>query len=350
MNISVIICTRNPRPAHLQRVLESLRNQTLGTEHWELLVVDNASDKKVADEWNLSWHPRARHIREETLGVMSARLRGIAESGGHLVVFVDDDTVPDAKFLSLALALSARHPHLGAFGAGAVEPEFEISLPAELVSRAHLLCLRTVNSALWSNNPNDSSCRPWGAGLCVTRRSARPTRAGSQLGVSHVIDRWGQRRFSGEDDLFAWAASAVGKGFGLFPSLRLTHLIPADRMRHDFFVRLIHDHSFSHSLLHYMLAGARPQRLGLLQRLRLLAHGLKNGKFSMQCSYAELRGEDEASRLITQSQLRPLHRSCLGESGVIDLHDSGAALGMAHLAFAPGNVSVASQVERGESQ
>jgi glycosyltransferase involved in cell wall biosynthesis len=309
-DLSVIICTRNPRPAYLGRVLESLRQQTLGKNHWELLIIDNASDKNLADDWDLSWHPSARHVREETLGVMPARLRGLSESIGHLLVFVDDDTILAAEYLSLALALSARHPQLGAFGTGTLEPEFEVTLPAELVTRAHLLGLRTIDSTRWSNNPSDCSCRPWGAGLCVTPEVAMAYAGlASRLGLNHVVGRRGQRLFAGEDDLFAWAASSVGKWFGLFPELRVTHLIPTERTKHDYFVRLIHDHSFSHSLLRYMLIGARPQRLGLSKLPRLLAHGLKKGKFSLQCHYAQLHGEDDAWRFIEQGQLRPLRQT-----------------------------------------
>lgn len=324
----------------MRRVLESLRNQTLEKQRWELLVVDNASESKVADEWDLSWHPRARHIREETVGLMSARLRGISESCGQPLVFVDDDTILDVRYLSLALALSARHPHLGAIGAGTVEPEFETALPPALASRASLLGIRTVNSTLWSNNPNDWSCRPWGAGLCVAPEvAAAYATLAARLRVNDVVGRRGPRLFAGEDDLFAWAASAVGKGFGVFPELRVTHLIPPERTRHDYIVRLIRDRSFSHGVLRHMLTEAGPQRLGLFNRLRLLAHGLRNGMFSMQCGYASLRGEDEASRYIERNQLRPLDQPFPGDLGVSHLRKSGVALEMFPLTSSRGRTS-----------
>ena len=90
---SVILCSHNPRPDYLRRVLDALDAQTLSKENWELLLIDNASKARLADSWGLSWHPRARHIREDELGLMSARLRGIRESCGDLLVFVDDDNV-----------------------------------------------------------------------------------------------------------------------------------------------------------------------------------------------------------------------------------------------------------------
>ena len=67
--------------------------QTLPKDHWELLVIDNAFDRVLASEWDLSWHPQARHIREDELGLTPARLRGIAEARGDVFVFVDDDNL-----------------------------------------------------------------------------------------------------------------------------------------------------------------------------------------------------------------------------------------------------------------
>jgi hypothetical protein len=48
----------------LRRVLDALKAQTLPKEQWELLLIDNASKEPLAESWDLSWHPHARHIRE----------------------------------------------------------------------------------------------------------------------------------------------------------------------------------------------------------------------------------------------------------------------------------------------
>ena len=87
--VSVILCTHNPRADYLSRVLASLRGRTLPAEQWELLLIDNASEQPLAEIRDISWHPRGRHISE--LGLTLARLRGIQESDGGLLVFVDDD-------------------------------------------------------------------------------------------------------------------------------------------------------------------------------------------------------------------------------------------------------------------
>jgi glycosyltransferase involved in cell wall biosynthesis len=171
-DISVIICTRNPRPDHLSRVLDALRSQTLPTTEWEMLLVDNASDAPLAQTWSISWHPRSRHIREDEIGLTPARLRGIRESRGELLVYVDDDNVLDADYLLVARTIMSQHPHLGVIGAGIIEPEFAVQPPPELVSYLGLLALRRASTDLWTNNTDDLACVPWGPGLCVRRQVA----------------------------------------------------------------------------------------------------------------------------------------------------------------------------------
>jgi glycosyltransferase involved in cell wall biosynthesis len=306
-SVSVVLCTHNPRADYFGRVLNALRAQTIPLNQWELLIVDNASDERLSDVWDLSWHPCARHIRENNLGLTAARLRGIKESSGELVVFVDDDNLLAPDFLEQARVISARYPHLGVFGAGNLEPEFEVQPPAELLPRLHMLALGRVYSALWSNNARDTACIPWGAGLCVTRRiAAFYCGLVQKLAVNEVIDRRGDQLFCGGDDLFSWASVEAGEGFGLFPELRITHLIFARRLDRKYFVRLIHAHSFSHGILRYLLRGIEQRRINFARYVRLFLHGIKNGRFSMQCQWAASRGEDCAARFIVEHKLHPI--------------------------------------------
>src|SRR5712691_6902938 len=99
---SVIICTHNPRMDYLARVLTALKEQTRSKELWELLFIDNASDEPLAGRVYLSWQPNAKHVRETAIGLTSARIRGINESRGNLLVFVDDDNVLDRDYLEQA--------------------------------------------------------------------------------------------------------------------------------------------------------------------------------------------------------------------------------------------------------
>jgi glycosyltransferase involved in cell wall biosynthesis len=306
-SVSVIICTHNPRPDYFRRVLEALHAQTTPLEQWEFLIIDNGSKERLAANWDLSWHPCGRHVRENELGLTTARLRGIKESCGELVVFVDDDNLLAPDFLEQARAILAQYPFLGVFGAGILEPEFEIQPPPELIPRTPILALRTVSSARWSNNANDAESIPWGAGLCVTRRVAsRCQQFVETLNVAAVLGRRGQRLFCGEDNVFSWASAGAGQGFGVFPELRVTHLISAERLNQRYFLRLINDHTFSNGVLGYLLAGIQQRRIDPARYVHLALHGIKNGQFSMRCQWAAARGEDYAARFISKNRLRPI--------------------------------------------
>jgi glycosyltransferase involved in cell wall biosynthesis len=321
-SVSVILCTHNPRHDYLQRAFGALRLQTLALEQWEFLFIDNASNERLADIWDLSWHPRGRHFREDKLGLTHARLCGIGESRGELLIFLDDDNLLAPDFLEQATDILARYPYIGVFGAGTLTPEFEVQPPPELIPRLSLLALRSVSAELWSNNAKDFSCIPWGAGLCVTRRVANAFRQlVERLNVTEVLGRRGQQLFCGEDDFFSWASIAGGQGFGIFPELRITHLISAGRLNQRYFLRLIGDHAFSHGVLDYLLWGIQPQCVGLVRYVHLLLHGLKNGLFSMRCQWVAFRGQERAARLIAKNQLKAIQMAALSDINPVLIRD-----------------------------
>jgi glycosyltransferase involved in cell wall biosynthesis len=307
--ISVIICTHSPRLEYLRRVLAALDAQTLPKEEWELLLVDNASKTALAENYSVCGHPRARHIREPNLGLTPARLRGITESRGDILMYVDDDNVLAANYLETARTLLTEHPYLGVIGAGKLEPEFAVQPSRNVVPHLGRLALRSVARDLWSNNIEDGNCIPWGAGLAVTRRVAESyQQLVESLKISGIIDRRGDRLFCEGDSAFSWVAVTIGQGFGVFNELKVTHLIPANRVAHEYFLRLVQDCSFSSGVLHYLFRGVLPgDRHGRMERwTRLFMHGIRRGLFSARLKRAAWAGTDHAIKFIRQQGLQPL--------------------------------------------
>jgi hypothetical protein len=121
-----------------------------------------------------------------------------------------------------------------------------------------------------------------------------------------MVGRKGNRLFAGDDDLFSWAACFDGYGFGIFPDLRLTHLIPSRRLVPAYVVALIRDHTFSHQMIRYELAGTKARRINSRRCIKILLHGLRNGLFSMRCQWAAAQGEARAARVIIHDRMQPL--------------------------------------------
>jgi len=253
MQLSVIICTHNPRKDYLERTLNALRSQALTKENWELLLIDNASKEPLANSWDLSWHPNARHVHEEKVGLTHARLRGIKESQGRLLVFVDDDNVLMPDYLEGILGIHAQMPFMEVIGSGNIIGEFETPPQEWMKPHLHKLALRELERDLWSNDPERLGFYPCGAGLCVTKKVAQayaemldrdPRR--KQLGRS------GSSLVSGEDCDICFMVGSQGLGVGMFKSLSLKHLIPSDRLKESYLLRLAEGMSYSGYVLAYL--------------------------------------------------------------------------------------------------
>jgi glycosyltransferase involved in cell wall biosynthesis len=237
-SLSVVICTHDPRPAYLERVLGALRAQTLPHERWELVMVDNASAAPLAARWDLAWQRNARHVREDELGLTPARLRGIREAAGEVIVFIDDDNVAAEDYLEQAERVAAERPDIGAFGGG-IAGEFEAPPPAWIAPYLAGLGVCPLERDYWSNLPGWSLATPYGAGLCVRAGVARDYLAKvASSRRRRSLDRVGRALTSGGDTDLAWCALDLGLGTGRFRRLRLTHLIPAARLTEEYVTRL----------------------------------------------------------------------------------------------------------------
>ena len=249
--LSVIICTHNPRRNYLQRVLDALNLQSLSMQLWEIFLIDNASDQILASEIDLSWHPQAYHIREDHLGLTPARLRGIKEASAEILVFVDDDNVLEPDYLESALRISRNYPFLGAWG-GLIKPEFEISPPEWTKPYWELLAVREFDCDRWSNLLHQNDTTPCGAGMCVRVEVARHY-ANSTMHhpVRSKLDRIGDLLLSCGDSDLAFTACDIGLGTGLFVSLKLTHLLPTNRLEEKYLTQLLEGIVYSGILLQY---------------------------------------------------------------------------------------------------
>lgn len=236
--ISVITCSHNPRADYLTRVLDALRAQTIGLSRWELVVIDSGSGEPLSARIDLSWHPAARVFRENEAGLTRARLRGIAESSGDLLVFVDDDNVLDPDFLEQAARIHDTRPDIGAWS-GSTRPGFDV--PAPEWTRRHWgnLVIRDVPRDLWSNLPMLPDTMPCGAGLCVRRSVAIWYAKLHENGKRpFALDRNGTSLLSAGDNDLAACACDIGLGVGVFAAMRLTHLIPANRLSESYLLAL----------------------------------------------------------------------------------------------------------------
>jgi glycosyltransferase involved in cell wall biosynthesis len=276
MDISLIICTHNPRADYLERTLKALENQTLAMDRWELLLIDNASAELLAGKWDLGWHPQARVVREELVGLTHARIRGILESRAGTIVFVDDDNVLDPDYLQHAYNISNDMPFIGVWG-GSIKGEYEAE-PSNL-SKEYLsgLAIEEIDRDYWSNIAQWSRACPFGAGMCVRRSVALTYRElVSKEPLRSSLGRRGLSLSSGEDTDLAFSACDLGYGIGRFHCLKLIHLIPAERVSKKYLIRLHASFSVSNEVLAFVRCGkaVRPAQFYFLSLIKLVLHEL----------------------------------------------------------------------------
>lgn len=109
--ISVVISTLG-NYGGLARVLAGYDRQDLAADRFELLVVvDRADPEPERVQAMLADRPhRARMLRGPRPGLSANRNAGVAAAGSELVLFTDNDTIPDPRLLAEHLDWHRRHP------------------------------------------------------------------------------------------------------------------------------------------------------------------------------------------------------------------------------------------------
>lgn len=100
VKLSVIVPTHNRYPS-LKVLLEKLCGQTFPAEQFEVIVVaDGCTDNTQA--FASATFPFAfTLIQQNGLGASAARNRGVDEATGELLLFLDDDILPDSKLIEV---------------------------------------------------------------------------------------------------------------------------------------------------------------------------------------------------------------------------------------------------------
>jgi GT2 family glycosyltransferase len=114
--ISVVVPTYN-RLASLQRLLHGLQSQTLPPQAFEVVIVDDGStDATVAVVRQLKLAFTVRVLEQAHAGPAEARNLGVRHAAGAIVVFLDDDVVPEPGLLSEHLRTHSMMPDLVVVG------------------------------------------------------------------------------------------------------------------------------------------------------------------------------------------------------------------------------------------
>ncbi len=185
-----------------------------------------------------------RIVREDRLGLVYGRLRGLRESRGDVVLFLDDDNVLAPDYLERGLALFAERPLLGNLS-GRILPRFETTPPPPWLDEFRdSLALRDAGEDERFERIEGTVLRRYpafafaGGGAFFRRAAMEDYFAGMDEARAHFTGRSGKNLTSGEDNDIVLTLLKRGWEVGYSPRLVLHHLIPGTRLDPRYLARL----------------------------------------------------------------------------------------------------------------
>jgi glycosyltransferase involved in cell wall biosynthesis len=218
VRISSVICTRN-RAACLPEAINSLAQQDLATNDYEIIVVDNASTdatKAIVAEL-MARISNLRYVYSPKPGLSNTRNRGLEEATASVVAFLDDDAIAIQGWLSAILDAFNIEPQPVCVG-GPVEPWWEIPRPVwfpEKFAGCHNRYYGAI--ARWYSYPAEA---PIGCNMAFLKHPI------GQVGGFNP----GLEKYNDETEVISRLVESGGRIF-YQPRARVQHLVAKERLR-----------------------------------------------------------------------------------------------------------------------
>ena len=234
--ISVIVCTYN-RDKYLYGALQRIAENGFPNEEYEIVLVNNLSTDNTEAECRRfeADYPAVdfRYFLEDKQGLSFARNRGIEESKGETLVFLDDDSYIHEGYLRHLQQRLTEYPDAAAFG-GKINPAFESGEAPKWLSKWNYSWVSAIDMG-------DKVCAfkgkafPIGANMGIRRQCF------AQVGLFNTeLGRTGDKLLGGEEkDLFN-RLKEKGMEILYFPDVEVEHIIPPQRTTRDYIVRMAH--------------------------------------------------------------------------------------------------------------
>ncbi len=265
--ITVAICAYNA--AHyLADVIDSVMEQTLPADAYEVLVVDNNSTDdtpKVLHELMVRFGHRLRVVSETQQGLSHARNRALAEAAAPLVAFLDADAVAEENWLESMAGVFDAHPRAGVVG-GRIEVQWDAPKPRWWDDR--------LDEAMGRFSPSEQHTQlryprfPYGGNFAV--RVVAIDEVGSFL---PNLGRSGAGLLAGEEGELCLRMEQHDWEIHYTPAAPIRHRATGERLTRRFILR----RAFGHGRSQYLMEARHGFESGLyLSRARVLSSLLAN--------------------------------------------------------------------------
>lgn len=227
--ISVIVCTYN-REHYIERNLDSLSRQSLSVENYEIIIINNNSTDNTGTicESFINNQPELQfaYFNEQNQGHSYARNRGIKESKGEYLAFIDDDAFVDFDYVKNIVEFFSKNQKVAAIG-GKIIPIYEDEEPKWMTK--YLLPL--VAGLDMGNSPKEFPGMQFPIGANMAYR----TEIFKELGNFNTeLGRKGTGLEGGDEKDMIYRLRKAGKKVWYVPEVLVEHIIPAKRTQSEY--------------------------------------------------------------------------------------------------------------------
>lgn len=263
--ISAIICTHN-RARYLIKAIQSLIDQRIPKEDYEIIIVDNCSTdftKEVVEQY--SCRVNIKYFYESALGLSFARNTGWRNAKGKYIAYLDDDAIACPGWLSKILEVfETVRPRPGCTG-GKVMPIWESSRPKWLSD----WLLHGLTIIDWSDTPHvlPNLSEEWLVGANIAFPADILKRAN---GFTPSLDRVGNNLLSSGDVFLEKQIVKMGYSCFYHPDIAIGHHIFASRLNQKWFIRRYYWQGVSDAVMQIL-----QERPSTVQRFRYVISKVK---------------------------------------------------------------------------
>lgn len=267
--ITVCICTHD-RPDYLHACLDGLARQTVGSDRFEIVVVDSFGNPEAAARVAAltDTMPNARLVRVDRPALSLARNAGARAARGAYIAYIDDDAVAAPDWIARIADAIARSTPSPAVIAGRILPTWEQPLPGWWPSRllGVLSIIEFAGEGEFRSPAVPPTLEPYGANM-VVRRDAMLAVGG----FNEATGRLGEALLSDEDVQLAWTLQDRGESVRYDGSIVVRHSIQASRMHPRWLLRRLYWQGASTFATRRLLGDGRFVARALARRLAVAA-------------------------------------------------------------------------------
>jgi len=225
--VSIIMATYN-RNDLLKQTLQGLVDMDTSDLDWEVILVDNAgSEETTRCSASFSTSLPLKFIVETAPGKNNALKTALGHASGDLLIFTDDDIIPDPSWVKSLIDAASRWEEADLFG-GRILPKYPEGMTAQIIDDSFFMQTAYV-IADWNLKEGEFDAgRIWGPNMMVRRRVFD-----QGLMFNTNIGPTGNNYIMGSETEFLKRASKAGHTAIYVPSALVYHQIRPEQLTHS---------------------------------------------------------------------------------------------------------------------